>query len=66
MSNNNNRREKTMNKEERAEYKKQWDLDNKEKIADMIYEIRIQFSEIPEQVMVVLEKIESYAKANED
>jgi hypothetical protein len=40
-------------------------LECKEKIVDMIYEIRLEFQEIPEQVLTVLEKIESYAKANE-
>jgi hypothetical protein len=41
-------------------------LECKEKIPEMIYEIRIQFQEIPQQVLTVLEKIESYGKANED
>jgi len=37
-------------------------LESKEKIPDMIYEVRLQFQEIPEQSMKVLEKIESYSK----
>jgi PilZ domain len=41
-------------------------LECKEKIPEMIYEIRIQFQEIPQQVLTVLEKIESYSKANEE
>ena len=41
-------------------------LECKEKIPEMIYEIRLQFQEIPEQVLTVLEKIESYGKAKED
>lgn len=38
-------------------------LECKEKIADMIYEVRLQFKEIPEAVLAVLEKIEKYGKA---
>jgi hypothetical protein len=41
-------------------------LECKEKVADMIYEIRLQFQQIPQQALAVLEKIENYAKANED
>ena len=37
-------------------------LECREKIPDMIYEIRLQFQEIPEQVLMVLEKIENYGK----
>ena len=40
-------------------------LESREKIPEMIYEIRLQFQEIPEQVLAVLEKIESYSKAEE-
>jgi hypothetical protein len=35
-------------------------LECKEKIPDMIYEIRLQFQEIPHQMLTALEKIESY------
>ena len=35
-------------------------LECREKIADMIYEIRLKFHDIPPQAMVVLEKIENY------
>ena len=41
-------------------------LECKEKIADMIYEVRLQFQEVPQQVLTVLEKIETYSKANEN
>jgi hypothetical protein len=41
-------------------------LECKEKIPDMIYEIRLQFQEVPEHVLAVLEKVENYCKANED
>ena len=37
-----------------------------EKIPDMIYEIRLQFQNIPEQAMALLDKIECYSKSNED
>jgi len=37
-------------------------LECKEKIPEMIYEIRLQFQEIPQHVLTVLEKIESYGK----
>ncbi len=37
----------------------------KEKIADMIYEVRLQFQGMPKQVLTMLEKIENYSKANE-
>ena len=40
-------------------------LECKEKIPEMIYEIRLQFQEIPREVLTVLEKMESYGKANE-
>jgi hypothetical protein len=40
-------------------------LECREKIPDMIYEIRLQFQEVPEQVLSVFEKIESYGKAKE-
>lgn len=38
-------------------------LDCKEKVPEMIYEIRVQFQDIPEQVLVSLKKIESYNEA---
>jgi hypothetical protein len=41
-------------------------LESREKIPDLIYEIRLQFHEIHPQVLIVLEKIERYAKAKED
>jgi hypothetical protein len=41
-------------------------LECKEKISEMIYEIRLQFQKIPLQVLTVLEKIESYGNAQED
>jgi len=37
-------------------------LECREKIPDIIYEIRIQFQEIPDQALIALEKIESYSK----
>ena len=37
-----------------------------EKIPEMIYEIRLQFQETSEEVLAVLEKIESYGKVQED
>ena len=37
-------------------------LECREKIPEMIYEIRLQFQEISEQVLTVLEKIENYGK----
>ncbi len=40
-------------------------LECKEKIPDMIYEVRVQFQETPEHVSTVLDKIESYGKAKE-
>jgi hypothetical protein len=40
-------------------------LECKEKIADMIYAVRVQFHEVPEDVLVVLDKIESYGKEKE-
>ncbi len=36
-------------------------LDYKEKIAEMIYEIRVKFSHVPPQSEAVLKKIEEYA-----
>ena len=41
-------------------------LECKEKITDMIYEVRLQFQEVPRQVLTVLEKIETYSKVNEN
>ncbi len=41
-------------------------LECKEKIPEMIYEIRLQFHEIPRQALTALEKIESYSKAEEN
>ena len=38
-------------------------LECKEKVADMIYEIRLQFKEIPDNAIGVLKKIESYDKS---
>ena len=40
-------------------------LETKEKIPELIYEIRLQFKDIPEQVLNVLEKIESYGNTEE-
>ncbi len=40
-------------------------LECKEKIPEIIYEIRLQFQEIPAQALTALEKIESYGKAEE-
>jgi len=40
-------------------------LESKEKIADLIYEVRVQFQKIPDQALSILEKIETYAKAEE-
>jgi len=37
-------------------------LSCKEKVPDLIYEVRIQFQEIVPEVLVVLEKIENYSK----
>ena len=37
-------------------------LECREKVSDIIYEIRIQFQEIPDQALIALEKIESYSK----
>ena len=36
-------------------------LECREKVPEMIYEIRLQFQEVPQQALVVLEKIENYA-----
>jgi len=41
-------------------------LESREKVPEMIYEIRLQFQGIPQQVLTVLEKIESYSKAQEE
>ena len=41
-------------------------LECREKIPEMIYEIRLQFQETSEEVLAVLEKIESYGKVQED
>ena len=41
-------------------------LECKEKIPEMIYEIRSQFQEISREALTALEKIESYSKTNED
>jgi len=38
----------------------------KEKIPDLIYEVRVQFQEIPPQAVAVLEKIENYGKDTEE
>ncbi|MBF0504016.1 MAG: PilZ domain-containing protein [Candidatus Omnitrophica bacterium] len=40
-------------------------LDSKEKISEMIYEVRVQFKDISEPVLNVLEKIENYDKAQD-
>jgi hypothetical protein len=40
-------------------------LECREKIPDMIYEIRLKFQDIPQQVLAVLEKIESYGRPKE-
>ena len=37
-------------------------LECKEKIPELIYEIRLQFLEVSQQALVALEKIESYSK----
>jgi len=41
-------------------------LESKEKIQDMIYEVRLQFQNIPPEALTMLEKIETYAKAQKD
>ena len=41
-------------------------LECKEKVPELIYEIRSQFQEISQQALTVLGKIESYAKAKEE
>ena len=38
----------------------------KEKISDLIYEVRLQFQGVPEQVLEVLDKIENYGKDKEE
>jgi len=40
-------------------------LETKEKIPELIYEIRVRFNDIPEPVSNVLKKIESYGKTEE-
>jgi hypothetical protein len=40
-------------------------LECKEKVPEMIYEIRLQFQEISQHVLAVLDKIECYGKAKE-
>jgi hypothetical protein len=40
-------------------------LECREKVPAMIYEVRIKFQQIPEQVLTVLEKIENYSKTEE-
>jgi hypothetical protein len=40
-------------------------LECREKVSEMIYEIRLQFQDIPPQVLVVLEKIEGYGRPKE-
>jgi hypothetical protein len=40
-------------------------LECKEKVPDMIYAVRVQFHEVPEDVLLVLDKIESYGKEKE-
>jgi len=37
----------------------------KEKIPGMIYEIRLQFQEVPQEILSVLDKIETYSKSME-
>ena len=41
-------------------------LQCREKISEMIYEIRVQFQEIPDQALMALEKIEGYNRPEED
>jgi hypothetical protein len=40
-------------------------LECKEKIPELIYEIRLQFQEIPQHALTALEKIESYGRQKE-
>ena len=40
-------------------------LECREKIPEIIYEIRLQFQEVSQQAMAVLEKIENYGKDKE-
>jgi len=40
-------------------------VDCREKIAGMIYEVRLKFQDIPSEALVVLEKIEKYSKNKE-
>jgi len=40
-------------------------LESREKIPELIYEIRVQFKEVPEPVLNVLKKIEIYGKIEE-
>ena len=37
-------------------------VDCREKVSGMIYEIRLQFQDVPEQVLAALDKIENYSK----
>ena len=39
-------------------------LECKEKVPDLIYEVRLQFQQTSPQVLTVLDKIESYGKGN--
>ncbi|MDE2027439.1 MAG: PilZ domain-containing protein [Candidatus Omnitrophica bacterium] len=41
-------------------------LECKEKVNGMIYEVRLQFKDVPPQESAVLEKIEKYGKAEAD
>jgi hypothetical protein len=41
-------------------------LECREKVPEMIYEIRLEFQKIPQQVLTVLEKIENYGKTKEN
>ena len=41
-------------------------LECKEKIPELIYEIRLRFQEISQQALIALEKIEGYSKDKKD
>jgi len=41
-------------------------LECREKVAGMIYEVRVQFQEVSDDVLDVLDKIETYGKTKED
>jgi hypothetical protein len=41
-------------------------LECREKVPDMIYEIRLQFQDVTRQAMAVLDKIEGYGKRKEE